>query len=128
MADGWQGLARAETSLGRTAFRAERNPRPRAACSRHQYLTLSIATFGRHCNLEAMTKNIATILAPLALAITSVFGAPANPTHKILFFSKSSGFEHSVISWKNGQPSYAEKVLLELGQKNGWEFTFSEDG
>jgi hypothetical protein len=47
---------------------------------------------------------------------------------KILFFTKSSGFEHSVISWKNGQPSHAEKVLRELGEKNGWEFTFSKDG
>src|SRR4030095_4791200 len=55
--------------------------------------------------------------------------APSNqPKRKILFFSKSSGFEHSVISYKNGQPSHAEKVLLELGAKNGWEFTFSKDG
>ena len=47
---------------------------------------------------------------------------------KILFFSKSSGFEHSVITYKDGQPSFAEKVLTELGAKNGWEFTFSKDG
>ena len=32
------------------------------------------------------------------------------------------------MSWKNGQPSFAEKILLELGAKNGWEFTFSKDG
>src|SRR3989454_1155691 len=75
-----------------------------------------------------MTKNVATILASLAFAITSAFGAPAKPAHKILFFSKSSGFEHSVISWKDGRPSYAEKVLLQLGEKNDWEFTFSKDG
>jgi uncharacterized protein len=49
-------------------------------------------------------------------------------TKKILFFTKSSGFEHPVISWKNGQPGFAEKVLLDLGKKNGWEFTFSKDG
>lgn len=52
----------------------------------------------------------------------------ANAPRKILFFSKSSGFEHSVISYKNGQPSHAEKVLTELGAKNGWQFTFSKDG
>jgi type 1 glutamine amidotransferase len=50
------------------------------------------------------------------------------PNRKILFFTKSSGFEHSVISWKKGKPSFAEKVLLELGKKNNWEFTFSKDG
>jgi len=61
------------------------------------------------------------------LVLACCFNASA-ASKKILFFSKSSGFEHSVISWKNGQPSHAEKVLTELGGKNGWEFTFSKDG
>jgi type 1 glutamine amidotransferase len=52
----------------------------------------------------------------------------AGPERKILFFSKSSGFEHSVISYKNGQPSYAEKILTDLGATNHWAFTFSKDG
>ena len=65
------------------------------------------------------------LLTTLFLATAMV--AMAAPKH-ILFFTKSSGFEHPVISWKHGQPSFAEKVLLELGQKNGWEFTFSKDG
>ncbi len=67
------------------------------------------------------------IFAVAIAFITVAFSAAAAPK-KILFFTKSSGFEHSVISWKNGQPSFAEKVLLELGAKNGWEFTFSKDG
>jgi len=58
-----------------------------------------------------------------AVAVT----ASAAP-RKILFFTKSSGFEHSVISWNNGRPGFAEKILLDLGAKNGWEFTFSKDG
>ena len=33
-----------------------------------------------------------------------------------------------VISWKNGQPSHAEKVLTEIGAKQGWGFVFSKDG
>lgn len=74
---------------------------------------------------------LSKLLAPLAcigVALGLVFAAPSAKPKKILFFSKSSGFEHSVISWKNGQPSYAEKVLLELGAKHGWEFEFSKDG
>ncbi len=59
----------------------------------------------------------------LAIAATATAGP-----EKILFFTKSSGYEHSVISWKKGQPSFAEKILLELGKQNGWEFTFSKDG
>ena len=63
----------------------------------------------------------------VALFLAAGFTASAAPK-KILFFTKSSGFEHSVISWKNGRPSFAEKILLDLGAKNGWEFTFSKDG
>lgn len=73
----------------------------------------------------------AKLLAPVAclgLALGLVFAAPGAKKPRILFFSKSSGFEHSVISWKNGRPSHAEKVLLELGAKHGWEFEFSKDG
>ena len=52
----------------------------------------------------------------------------AGPARKILFFSKSSGFEHDVISYKKGQPSFAEKQLAELGAQHNWQFTFSKDG
>jgi type 1 glutamine amidotransferase len=67
-------------------------------------------------------------LASLVLALNFAPAANASTKRKILFFSKSSGFEHPVISWKNGQPSHAETVLKELGEKEGWEFTFSKDG
>ncbi len=50
------------------------------------------------------------------------------PARKILFFTKSSGYEHAVISYKNGSPSFAEKQLLALGAANNWEFVFSKDG
>lgn len=73
--------------------------------------------------------KIATLLA-LTLTISTAWAAdtPQAPKRKILFFTKSSGFEHSPISWKKGQPSFAETVLTELGTKNNWEFTFSKDG
>jgi type 1 glutamine amidotransferase len=67
-----------------------------------------------------------------ALALVSldgpVFAAEAEAGKNILFFSKSSGFEHGVISWKDGRPSFAEKVLEQIGATNGWTFTFSKDG
>lgn len=73
-----------------------------------------------------MMKRLPILLGLLALTPV-VHGADA-AKKKILFFSKSSGYEHDVISYKNGQPSFAEKQLLELGAKHGWEFTFSKDG
>ena len=77
----------------------------------------------RSCPSSAMFKH--TVLS-LALGIPLTLSAA--PAHKILFFSKSSGFEHSVISWKSGKPSLADKVFLELGTKNSWTFEFSKDG
>jgi hypothetical protein len=71
-----------------------------------------------------------TLFVSLGVTHLTTFAADvsAPPKRKILFFTKSSGFEHSVISWKKGQPSHAEKVLSELGQKHNWEWTFSKDG
>ena len=73
------------------------------------------------------TKLAVLILCAASLTAFSTASAEA-AKHKILFFTKSSGFEHSAITWKNGKPSAAEKVLLELGEKNGWTFEFSKDG
>ena len=66
--------------------------------------------------------------AALSLGLASMLHAADGPKHKILFFTKSSGFEHEVISYKKGQPSFAEKVLTDLGAKNHWEFVSSKDG
>lgn len=74
---------------------------------------------------RAMFKPIFTGFCFTALTACSL---AAQSAHKLLFFSKSATFEHSVISWKDGQPSYAEKILLELGGKHSWEFEFSKDG
>jgi len=75
-----------------------------------------------------MLKKFALFSCAFTLLVASHASAADAQPKKILFFTKSSGFEHSVITWKNGRPSHAEKVLTELGTKNGWEFTFSKDG
>lgn len=67
------------------------------------------------------------LVLALGLLVAPLLRAVATP-RKILFFTKSSGYEHSVISWKDGQPSVAEKALLEMGKSRGWDFTFSKDG
>jgi hypothetical protein len=70
---------------------------------------------------------IGTALTAALYISTGTAAEPATAAatkKKILFFTKSSGFEHSVISWKNGKPSWAEKQLMQIGDKNGWEFSF----
>ena len=74
------------------------------------------------------TRILCRAVTVMVLASAMAASAASAPRKKILFFTKSSGFEHSVITWKNGRPSYAEKVLLELGKQQGWDFTFSKDG
>jgi|SRR5581483_2607328 len=70
--------------------------------------------------------TIRIIAAALSVAFTAM-SAKAEPKH-VLFFSKSSGFEHDVIKTHDGQPSFVEKTLKELGEKNNIEFTCTKDG
>jgi len=58
----------------------------------------------------------------------TAWAADTKKKRRVLFFTKSSGFEHSVIKRNGGQSSFAEQVLAELGPKHNIEFTFSKDG
>ena len=51
------------------------------------------------------------------------------PKRKVLMFTRSQGFEHSVI--KRSTPDklgHAEQILTDLGAKNGFEVTCTKDG
>ncbi len=69
-----------------------------------------------------------TCVISFMLCLTAGAETTAKTPKKILFFTKSSGYEHDVISWKKGQPSFAEKILLDLGKQNNWSFVFSKNG
>ena len=47
---------------------------------------------------------------------------------RVLFFTKSSGFIHSVIARKGENPAHAEKILTAIGKEHGFEVTASKDG
>lgn len=47
---------------------------------------------------------------------------------KILFFTKSGRYEHSVIKRAGDAPSFAEKILAELGAKNKFAVETTKDG
>jgi len=69
------------------------------------------------------TLLLAAAILPLVAGV-----ARSESTKRVLFFTKSSGYEHQVIKHVDGGPSYAEKVLQKLGPKHGFAFTFSKDG
>src|SRR5258706_5234001 len=93
-------------------------------------------TNARNLNRREMLKT--TGLAAAALTVSPFssrlgFAAAAaddSPKKKILFFTRSQGFQHSVIDRKGNMDklSYAEEILTDLGAKHGFEVTCSKDG
>jgi type 1 glutamine amidotransferase len=68
----------------------------------------------------------ATMIGPRALGRT--LAADKGSAKKIFFFTKSSGFQHSVITRKGGKLSLAERILTEVGKEHGFEVVASKDG
>jgi len=64
----------------------------------------------------------------LATALPRALQAQSNRPKKILYFTKSSGFEHSVVARGDQPLSYSEKLLVEMGKRHGFEVTPSKDG
>lgn len=74
--------------------------------------------------MNLIPKILSLGVALLGLAVSSVNAAPL----RVLYFSKSSGFEHSAVKRSNGQPSYSEAIFTKIAPANQFEFTFSKDG
>jgi type 1 glutamine amidotransferase len=58
-------------------------------------------------------------------------GADEGKTKKILYFTKSSGFQHGPITRFADDPkklAFSEQILTDLGAKHGFEVTCSKDG
>jgi uncharacterized protein len=67
-------------------------------------------------------------LSPL---LTSAVRGQDSSRKKVLFFTKSAGFQHSVITRKEDDPTklaWAEQILSDFGDKNGFDVTVSKDG
>ena len=65
--------------------------------------------------------------AVIGLGLTS-FASAAEGAKKVLFLTKSAGFQHSVIGRKSPeQMAHLEKILIEVGPAKGYEFTCTKD-
>jgi type 1 glutamine amidotransferase len=75
-------------------------------------------------------RELMAMAGAMAMAATGVSSgrAAAAPKRRILFFSKSSGFEHPVIKRAGDAPSFVEKILTELGSSHGFEIVSTKDG
>ncbi len=75
-----------------------------------------------------MRLRLLTFVCLGLCAAAGVYAAPVAKSYKVLFFTKSSNFEHSVIRERDGQPSFAFRVLQQAGPSHGIEFVASKDG
>jgi type 1 glutamine amidotransferase len=66
------------------------------------------------------------------LMATALRYAPAgdkfNTKPRILFFSKSSGYEHDVVRRRPKEPSLSEMTLTEIGRVHGFDVIATKDG
>ncbi len=75
---------------------------------------------------EMLLATGAALLGPAAMS--RVLARNTSQTKKILFFTKSSGFQHSVITRKGDELGHAEKILKSVGKEHGFEVVPSKDG
>jgi type 1 glutamine amidotransferase len=54
--------------------------------------------------------------------------AQSGSKQRILYFTRSAGFEHSVVRRANNELSHSEKVFTQLGQQSGFDVVCSKDG
>jgi type 1 glutamine amidotransferase len=72
---------------------------------------------------------VAAGMAAGAFPLGWVRGADDGKRQHVLFFTKSAGFQHSVITRKNPEElAYAEQILTDLGKKHGFDVTATKDG
>ena len=73
---------------------------------------------------------LSTGLAALSVSAfpTGWVSAAGNKKQRVLYFTRSAGFEHSVVRRKGDELAHSEKILTELGQRSGFEVVCTKDG
>ena len=72
----------------------------------------------------AIVFTMAGVLLLLGATSANAADAPL----RMLFFSKSAAFEHSVVGERDGKPSWAGNVLSKLAEEMGATLTCTKDG
>ncbi len=85
------------------------------------------STINRRDVLRAAGVGAVAIAAQSFL--TGWVAAEEAKTRKILFYTRSQGFPHGVITRKDPEKlSFAEQIAVDMGKKNGFEVTATKDG
>ena len=82
--------------------------------------------FSRREILKQSALTLSTLLAAPELVRSAI--ASTTATKKLLFFTKSSGFEHKVVKREDSELAYAERIMMAMGKKYNIDVTCSKDG
>jgi type 1 glutamine amidotransferase len=77
---------------------------------------------------SSLSIFLAANLTWLAFVATSLQAADSASPRRLLFFTRSVGFQHSVVEVKDGKPCYAENILQPICKEHGWELVSTKDG
>jgi type 1 glutamine amidotransferase len=67
-------------------------------------------------------------IAPAAALAWPAVAIPGDKKQKVLYFTRSAGFEHSVVQRKGAELAHSEMILTEMGQRAGFEVECTKDG
>ncbi len=76
--------------------------------------------------LKQSAVTLSALLAAPQLLQSAVASTAA--AKKLLFFTKSSGFEHDVVKRKGSELAYAERIMMAMGKKYNIDVQCSKDG
>ncbi len=79
-------------------------------------------------NRRKMIVSTTATAISLGAFPVALHAASSSKKRKVLFFTKSSGFEHSPIHRRDDGLSFADKLLQEWGPPENIDFVFSKDG
>jgi type 1 glutamine amidotransferase len=81
-------------------------------------------------NRREMLRWSAAFASTIAMGVTLLRAAPAADEKplKLLFYTKSSSYEHSVIAQKGDKLGFAQQILTDLARPKGFEIVCSKDG
>jgi len=82
---------------------------------------------------QAMNRRAMLRTAGVAALAASAFplrwtSAAEKKKQKLLYFTRSAGFEHDAVKIKDGKPSISDRILTELGGRHGFEVVCTKDG
>lgn len=79
--------------------------------------------------LPAVALGLCCVTHSIPAAAPGGWDLPKAKGRQVLYFTKCSGFEHSVVKRPaRDQLSHSERILSDLGQKHGFAVTCSKDG